>query len=177
MTAKEQRRDAPDAATGKDLHDLFMGVYHLHATLEEMTDLVHERSGMSTPWRRILGLLLHSGRMTIPDIAARLAVSRQYVLKTCNDMAGAGLVGFADNPRHKRSRLVESTERGRAASEKAERGEREIICRVLPGVDAAAAQEAAALLGDIRRRLLAVGLEGIGKAADESAPAGRFTAP
>ncbi|OGR37631.1 MAG: hypothetical protein A2051_03090 [Desulfovibrionales bacterium GWA2_65_9] len=164
--AEKNKQEAQKAATGQDLHDLFMSVYHIHATLEKMTDLVHERSGMSTPWRRMLGLLLHVGRMTIPDIAARLSVSRQFVLKTCNDMADAGLIGYAENPRHKRSRLVVSTEEGRESFEAAKHGEREIICQVLPSIDADATREAAALLEDIRLRLLAVGLKGIGKAAD-----------
>lgn len=79
-------------------------------------------------WGRELGLLtatdgsrwgmLHTlasaGPMTVPDIARMRPVSRQHIQALANEMAEEGLVEFTANPRHKRSKLVAATEKGRA---------------------------------------------------------------
>lgn len=148
-------------ATGRDLHELLRSVYHLKAVVDMGMDLVHERSGMSSPWKRVLRMLSEGDDLTVPDIAMRSEVSRQFVLKTCNDMAEAGLVEYADNPRHKRSKLVRMTRAGQAAYAATQEKEHEIIERILPGVDAAAVRNAAVLLDDLRERMLNVGLDGV----------------
>lgn len=154
-------------ATGQDLHELFRSVFQLQAVLAQGLDVVHENSGMSTPWKRVLheldsaGNAGKTGALTVPDIAARLHLSRQFILKTCNDMEAAGLVDYADNPRHKRSRLVCMTRQGREAFAMTMANEQALIARMLPGVNGLAAREAAALLNELRGRMQEVGLEGL----------------
>lgn len=150
-----------DKATGHDLHDLFRNVYQLKAVLDQSMDRIHEQSGMTTPWKRVLYVVEKGENVTVPDIAASLGVSRQFVLKTCNDMIKAGFVKYANNPRHKRSKLVLATEAAKVAYTGAERREQEIIKQVLPGVDAHAVQEATVLLSDLTSRLAKVGFETI----------------
>jgi DNA-binding MarR family transcriptional regulator len=75
--------------------------------------------GAVTPWGGGLLGMLHSltlgGPQTVPQIARSRPVSRQRIQKLADEMAAAGLVEFADNPAHKRSRLVRLTPQGEAA--------------------------------------------------------------
>jgi DNA-binding MarR family transcriptional regulator len=61
----------------------------------------------------MLNTLVNIGPMTVPDIARMRPVSRQHIQSLANEMADEGLVTFAENPRHKRSKLVKATAKGR----------------------------------------------------------------
>lgn len=52
--------------------------------------------------------------MTVPQVARRLGVSRQHILRLTNDMVTEGLVEFVPNPDHQTSPLVHLTPAGRA---------------------------------------------------------------
>ncbi|WP_336082720.1 MarR family winged helix-turn-helix transcriptional regulator [Nocardia sp. SSK8] len=71
--------------------------------------------GISVGIRAVLELLAGGGPRTVPELARTLALSRQFVQRTVNDAAQAGLVEIRDNPRHRRSSLIAVTDRGRAA--------------------------------------------------------------
>jgi DNA-binding MarR family transcriptional regulator len=51
--------------------------------------------------------------LTVPQIARRLGVSRQHILRLTNDLAAEGLVELIPNPDHKTSPLVNLTPTGR----------------------------------------------------------------
>ncbi len=140
-------------ASGRELHGLFLEVFGLCAALSGVMDTVHERAGMKTPERKFMEFLDHGGPATVPDIAARLGVSRQFVQTTGNGLASRKLVRFSENPRHKRSRLAGLTKEGRAALEKARTNENRIIEQVLPDIDGGQAGQAQHLLMTIRERI------------------------
>ena len=54
------------------------------------------------------------GPQTVPGIARRRGLSRQNIQIQINRLESKGLVALAPNPAHKRSGLVELTDRGRA---------------------------------------------------------------
>ena len=137
--------------TGKVFHDLFREIFRLHAALASVMDGVHEQAGLSTPQAKIMRVLRHSELTTVPDIAATLGVSRQFVQTVCNDLLSRGLIEFADNPRHKRSKLVIITEAGLSAYQTARHKENDLIERSLPGIDPDQATAAHELLVSIRK--------------------------
>ena len=137
-------------ATGQEIHDLFREVFQLQATLSAIIDQVHERAGLSTSQNKIIRALSQIGPATVPDIAAALGVTRQFVQTVCNDLCARGYIIFLDNPRHKRSRLVELTEPGRIAFQQARQNENRIIEEALPAVHPGKAKEAGELLALIR---------------------------
>lgn len=51
--------------------------------------------------------------LTVPQIARRLGVSRQHILRLTTDMVAEGLVELVPNPDHKTSPLVQLTPAGR----------------------------------------------------------------
>jgi len=56
---------------------------------------------------------LSSSPLTVPQIARRLGVSRQHILRLTNDLESEGMVEFRRNPDHKTSPLIALTARGR----------------------------------------------------------------
>lgn len=63
--------------------------------------------------RAVLEMLLAHGDQSVPEIAARLEIQRQYVQLMVNDTLVSGLTDQRPNPRHKRSPLLFLTPRGR----------------------------------------------------------------
>jgi DNA-binding MarR family transcriptional regulator len=79
---------------------------------------VGQRTGLITSWgggafgfMRSLALL---GPLTVPQIAQMRPTSRQRMQRLADELAAAGLVKFIDNPKHRRSKLVQLTPRGSA---------------------------------------------------------------
>lgn len=138
---------------GKALHDLFTEVFALHAALSRVMDAVHEQAGLRTPQIRIMRLLNRSGPATVPDVAARLGVSRQFVQVVCNELLDRGFLEYADNPRHKRSKLAALTPAGRRALQQARQKESRIIEQALPEIEPQQAIDARRLLMQIREVL------------------------
>lgn len=77
-----------------------------------------QKSGLITSWGggafgflRSLALL---GPLTVPQIAEMRPTSRQRMQRLADELAAEGLVKFADNPKHRRSKLVQLTAKGDA---------------------------------------------------------------
>ncbi len=146
-------RESPRQADGERLHALFREVFALHAVLCEEMDAVHERAGMRTPQVRVASALDRMEAATVPDVAAALKVSRQFVQTVCNELLAQGVLEFVDNPRHRRSKLARLTATGRETLRRTKRQEARIIEQLLPGIDARAVEQAVELLSGIRERI------------------------
>ena len=79
---------------------------------------VGQKSGLITSWgggafgfMRSLALL---GPLTVPQIAQIRPTSRQRMQRLADELAAEGLVKFIDNPKHRRSKLVQLTREGDA---------------------------------------------------------------
>jgi DNA-binding MarR family transcriptional regulator len=145
--------DIKPPGAGQALHELLREVFALHAALIGIIDEVHKQAGLNPSQHRIMGVLFRTAPATVPDIALRLNVSRQFVQKVCNDLSSSGFIEFQDNPRHKRSKLVELTRAGQTAYEKARRKENRIIEKALPEIKTEESLQARLLLEKIRTSL------------------------
>ena len=79
---------------------------------------VGQKTGLITSWgggafgfMRSLALL---GPLTVPQIAQMRPTSRQRMQRLADELAAEGLVKFIDNPKHRRSKLVQLTRKGAA---------------------------------------------------------------
>ena len=70
-------------------------------------------TNLTVRMRAVLEMLDKYGEQTVPEIAARLEIKRQYVQIMCNETLASGLVEQRPNPRHKRSPVLTLTEHGR----------------------------------------------------------------
>lgn len=79
---------------------------------------VGQKTGLITGWgggafgfMRSLALL---GPLTVPQIAEMRPTSRQRMQRLADELAAEGLVEFVDNPKHRRSKLVQLKPKGDA---------------------------------------------------------------
>jgi DNA-binding MarR family transcriptional regulator len=79
---------------------------------------IGQKTGLITSWgggafgfMRSLALL---GPLTVPQIAQMRPTSRQRMQRLADELAAEGLVRFIDNPKHRRSKLVQLTSKGDA---------------------------------------------------------------
>jgi DNA-binding MarR family transcriptional regulator len=77
---------------------------------------VGQKTGFITSWGggafgflRSLALL---GPLTVPQIAQMRPTSRQRMQRLADELAAEGLVEFIDNPKHRRSKLVQLSPKG-----------------------------------------------------------------
>ena len=75
-------------------------------------------TGLTVRMRAVLEILNAHGDLTVPDIAARLEIQRQYVQVMVNETLASGFTEQRPNPRHKRSPLLALTPNGRALIER-----------------------------------------------------------
>jgi DNA-binding MarR family transcriptional regulator len=82
------------------------------------TRAMGQKTGLITSWgggafgfMRSLALL---GPLTVPQIAQMRPTSRQRMQRLADELAAEGLVEFIDNPKHRRSKLVQLTRKGDA---------------------------------------------------------------
>ena len=77
-----------------------------------------QQAGLVTSWGAgafgFLRSLAVIGPLTVPQIARMRPTSRQRMQRLADELAAEGLVRFVDNPKHRRSKLVQLTARGKA---------------------------------------------------------------
>lgn len=74
-------------------------------------------TSLTVRMRAVLEMLHRYGEQTVPEIAARLEIKRQYVQIMCNETMTSGFVEHRANPRHKRSPILALTDQGRTLIE------------------------------------------------------------
>ena len=77
-----------------------------------------QKTGLITSWGGgafgFMRSLALQGPLTVPEIAQMRPTSRQRMQRLADELASEGLVKFIDNPRHRRSKLVQLTPKGEA---------------------------------------------------------------
>ncbi|MGQ3673957.1 MarR family winged helix-turn-helix transcriptional regulator [Xanthobacter sp. TB0139] len=71
-----------------------------------------EGTGLTVRMRAVLEILRTYGSQSVPEIAARLEIKRQYVQLMVNETLTCGFTEQRPNPRHMRSPLLALTDRG-----------------------------------------------------------------
>ena len=79
--------------------------------LGQKTGLITSWGGGAFGFMRSLALL---GPLTVPQIAQMRPTSRQRMQRLADELAAEGLVKFIDNPKHRRSKLLQLTRKGDA---------------------------------------------------------------
>lgn len=96
-----------------ELHRLIWMSRPLMQAAEACVEAGLEGTDLTVRMRAVLEILLKHGDLTVPDLAARLEIKRQYVQVMVNETLASRLTEQRPNPRHKRSLLLTLTSRGR----------------------------------------------------------------
>ena len=100
------RTPAGDAFSG-----LVIRVFRLNGLLEDEGDALARPAGQTTARWQVLAAVEDAPR-SVADIARVLSLARQSVQRVADALEAGGLVRYADNPRHRRARLVVPTPAG-----------------------------------------------------------------
>lgn len=93
--------------------DLVRAIFRINSLLLADGDRMAEGVGLtSARWKVIGAVALSSAGITVPGIARSLGQSRQAVQRITDVMQTDGLIRYVENPRHKRSALVQLTDEG-----------------------------------------------------------------
>lgn len=103
-------------------------------------------------WGMLRSLALE-GPQTVPQLARTRPVSRQHIQVLADEMAAQGLVEFAANPAHKRSKLVRMTAKGRKLYDELDASFLAFAEQLANGMDAKKLENAAAVVADLKDRL------------------------
>lgn len=96
--------------------DLTLSVFRLNGLLVAEGDAMTADLGLtSARWKVIGAVALSNGGLTVPGIARVLGQSRQAVQRITDVMISADLLAYSENPKHKKSSLVNLTEKGQRA--------------------------------------------------------------
>lgn len=96
-------------------YPLTVAARRLFHRLGQAASTLHRESGISAGMRAVLESVISGGPQTVPQLARARPVTRQHIQGLVNALLEAGLVDYAENPAHKRSKLVAPTAGGRAA--------------------------------------------------------------
>ena len=106
----------PQQASAEDVLDLSVAVIEFYFRIEAITEALAGFATAGGEWGTLRSLV-KEGPQTVPDLARSKPVSRQHCQTIVNALETQGLVEFIDNPKHKTSKLVRATKRGRARFE------------------------------------------------------------
>ena len=139
---------------GKALTDLILEVFRLHGLLLAAGDRLTHPLGLSSARWQVLGALQFAGEpLPVAHIARQMGLTRQSVQRTVDLLAQEGLIAFADNPHHRRAKLVDFTPRGRSLMETVNQIQTTWANDLAQGLSAQALHDALQLLETLRLRL------------------------
>ena len=110
MMTKEERFEM------NALGELVIEIFRLNGVLLAEGDKLTRDVGLTSARWQVLGAIEVAGRpLTVAEIARNMGLTRQSVQRLANELEGERLVAFAENPNHRRAKLVVPTEKGRRA--------------------------------------------------------------
>jgi DNA-binding MarR family transcriptional regulator len=96
---------------------------------------------------------IDAGPLSVAQIARDMGLTRRSVQRLANVLAAEGIVSFAENPAHKRAKLVQLTPRGRAMLDRISCIQVDWARQTTDGLTPEELQSASATLRSIRQRL------------------------
>jgi DNA-binding MarR family transcriptional regulator len=141
-------------AAAKAWTDLILTLLRLNSEIVADGDRMTKDLRLSSSRWQIIAQVVHSGEaLSVSQIARNMGLQRQTVQLQVDAMAHDGLVAFAENPHHRRSKLVHTTPAGRSAYREALRRQVGWANRTVRGISAKSLTQANATLQLILGRL------------------------
>ncbi|WP_181708345.1 MarR family winged helix-turn-helix transcriptional regulator [Chthonobacter rhizosphaerae] len=149
-----QRPDPIATAFTHPASALAVEVFRLNGALVAAGDRLVAPLGLTSARWQVLGGIARDGTdKTVPQVARTMGLARQSVQRIVDDLVRDGLVALADNPHHKRARLVRLTPAGTRAFADAMAAWRPVADQLVAGFSDAETAAALALLRRMRARL------------------------
>jgi DNA-binding MarR family transcriptional regulator len=146
-----ERTHSPEGAA---VTALFLEIFRLNgALLAEGDRLVGDLGLTSARWQVLGAVAMSPAPLPVAGVARNMGLTRQAVQRIADDLAQAGFVRFADNPHHRRAKLVVLTAAGVAAYRAAMARQVPWANRLTAGLDQRRLGAARAILHTLAQRL------------------------
>jgi DNA-binding MarR family transcriptional regulator len=122
----------------------------LHRSLLAVGDAVAATAGQSRARSACLQQLA-DGPLTVADVADRLGLARQGVQRVADLLVADGLASYADNPRHRRAKLLTLTGAGERALTAMDAAHRDWVAETAPSLARLRLPELTDRLSAVRR--------------------------
>jgi DNA-binding MarR family transcriptional regulator len=99
---------------GWGFSELLIEVFRVNGLLLAAGDELAAPAGLTSARWQVLGVVDH-GPTTVAQVARIMGLTRQSVQQTADALARDRMIEYRDNPRHRRAKLLELTDRGRTA--------------------------------------------------------------
>ncbi len=137
---------------GAVLTALILETFRLNGRLLAAGDSLTSDLGLSSARWQVMGRIVEAP-LPVAQIARNMGLTRQAVQRVANVLADEGLVEFAENPNHRRAKLVRLTTEGKAALEEISRRQVEWSNQLAAGLAAEVIEEALTVMRTLRQRL------------------------
>lgn len=146
--------DRQRSGPGSALSLLILDVFRLNGRLLAEGDRLVAPLGLTSARWQVLGAIaLAPAPQPVAWIARSMGLYRQGVQRIVNELEQEGFVTFADNPHHRRAKLVTLTAKGEATCAAADRLQKPWVNALAKGLSAGDIASARRLLDNVRRRL------------------------
>jgi DNA-binding MarR family transcriptional regulator len=140
--------------TGEKATEVILAAFRVNGLLIAAGDLLAAEHGLtSARWQALGAIALAQRPLTVPQIARRMGLTRQSVHTTVNRLLADGMVELAPNADHRRSPLVDLTERGRTTYQAVDRKQAAWVNQLAAGLTRSDLDTAARVLGELSARL------------------------
>lgn len=150
MPAARQRSGS--SGPGAAFRELILETFRLNGRLVVATDRLGRRARLSAARWQVLHTIEEEAQ-PVAHIARHLGLSRQSVQRTVDLLAKEGLVSFAENPHHRRAKLVVLTGAARTALGQLRTAQRQWTERIARGMTPEDLLTASHTLRELRARL------------------------
>ncbi|ESW88896.1 MarR family transcriptional regulator [Mesorhizobium sp. M1307] len=138
------------------LTELVLAVFRMNGSFLDAADRLAAPTGLTAARWQVLGAVLKEPK-SVADIARDMGLARQSVQRLADILAAEGLAAYADNPAHRRAKLLSITDAGRAAVKNIGTRQHVWANRVSEGMDADALKASLDLLRTLTERVEAGG--------------------
>jgi DNA-binding MarR family transcriptional regulator len=133
---------------------LVLEIFRLNGALIRLGDALVKPLGLTSARWQVLGSIAHGrGTFSVARLADNMGLARQSVQRIVDELAEAGLVGFAPNPAHKRAKLVVMTPQGERVFARATKLWRPMADAMVAGLDPRQLRKTTQNLAALRGRL------------------------
>lgn len=134
------------------LTELVLAVFRMNGSFLDAADRLAAPTGLTAARWQVLGAVLKEPK-SVADIARDMGLARQSVQRLADILAAEGLAAYADNPAHRRAKLLSITDAGRAAVKNIGTRQHVWANRVSEGMDADALKASLDLLRTLTERV------------------------
>ena len=126
--------------------------FRLNGQFLALAEQLARPAGLTAAWWQVLGAVLHEP-LPVAGIARAMGLTRQSVQRIADLLVEKGMAEYADNPAHRRAKLLVITDDGLAAVRRIDPAHREAATELVAALGTARAGEVLAALTELSEAL------------------------